>query len=263
MIRLCAHLGYQFNEVPFLERFECAAAAGYRAVEFPVPYAYDSGVLADRLARFDLSLVQFAAPMGDTSQGEKGLGALSGRETAFRTSLAQAVHYAQALRCRHIHPMAGVTSETARLDWSTYVANLRFAVACLAEQGMTTLVEVMSEGEVPGYFLSSYERAQALFDAVADPHLTLIFDTYHAQALTGDVKGELMRWAGRIGHVQVSDFPGRHEPGTGMLDFDALFAQLEQSGYDGWVGCEYRPETTTQAGLRYLGKYLTDVRSAS
>jgi len=256
MIKLCAHLGYQFNEVPFLARFEQAAAAGYRAVEFPMPYAYDCAALKALLRRYDLSIVQFAAPMGDTSHGEKGYASFAGREPEFRASLIKAIDYGRALDCQMIHPMAGVVTASDRADWLTYVENVRYAVKVLSEHGMTAIVEVMSPGELPGYFLSRYELAEALFSAVSSPNLKILFDVYHAQALTGDAEAALDQWKGRIGHVQVADFPGRHEPGTGNLDFAAIFARLERSGYDGWVGCEYRPQTTTQDGLRYLGKYL-------
>jgi hydroxypyruvate isomerase len=255
MIKLCAHLGYQFGEVSFLERFALAAAAGYRAVEIPAPYAFDVDMLAEHLERFDLTLVQIGTPTGAVH--EKGLAALPRRESEFRKGLAEAIRYARALGCSRVHPMAGLENGTPAANWGTYVSNMKLAVDLLGEEGITTLVEVMSPGAVPDYFMSSYTRARELFDAVADPRLTLLFDTYHAQVLTGDAPAELARWIGRIGHIQIADHPGRHEPGTGELDFPAMFASLEHAGYAGWLGCEYRPETTTAEGLRYLAPYLS------
>jgi 2-dehydrotetronate isomerase len=255
-MKLSAHIGYQFTEAPFLERFALAARAGYRAVEFPVPYAYEVDVLKAMLQEHQLELAQISAPAGLPDKGEKGLAALSGRGADFQHSLEAAVGYAVALRCPRVHIMAGTAGGTFAADWQTYVGNMRLAVQTLSSEGIATLAEIMSPGEVPGYYLSSFELAEALFDAIPDANLQCLFDTYHAAALTKDVPGLLRHWLPRTGHIQISDFPGRHEPGTGELPFDQLYEQIDASGYDGWVGCEYRPATTTAEGLVHLRRYL-------
>lgn len=255
-MKLSAHIGFQFTEAPFLERFALAARAGYRAVEFPVPYAYEIDVLKAMLQEHQLELVQIGAPAGLPEKGEKGLAALSGRGPEFRQSLEAAVEYAVALRCPRVHIMAGTAGGTLAADWRTYVDNMRLAVQIFSNEGIATLAEIMSPAEVPGYYLSSFELAEALFEAIPDANLQCLFDTYHAAALTNDVPGLLRRWLPRTGHIQISDFPGRHEPGTGDLPFDQLFGQIDVAGYDGWVGCEYRPATTTAEGLVYLQRYL-------
>jgi hydroxypyruvate isomerase len=255
-MKLSAHLGFQFTDAPFLERFALAARAGYRAVEFPVPYAYEVDVLRAMLQEHQLELAQIAAPAGLLEKGEKGLAALSGRGADFQRSLDAAMEYAVALRCPRVHIMAGTTGGALAADWRTYVGNMRLAVQTFSSEGIVTLAEIMSPGEVPGYYLSSFELAEALFDAIPDANLQCLFDIYHAAALTKDVPGLLRRWLPRTGHIQIADFPGRHEPGTGELPFDQLSEQIDTAGYDGWVGCEYRPATTTAEGLAYLQRYL-------
>ncbi|ATG73767.1 isomerase [Zobellella denitrificans] len=252
MLNFSAHLGFQFTEVPFAARFGAAAAAGYRAVEFPSPYEQDAGELAELLARHQLQLVQFATPMGDG----KGLAALAGRKEEFREGLHQALHYARRLGCRRLHLMSGCAGPDEPADATTYLDNIRYAVAFLADQGIQSLIEVIGEASAPGYFMSRFERAEWLFDAVDSPGLGLIFDSYHASRLGGDPLALLDAWWPRLGHVQVADDPGRHEPGTGRLDFPALFALLERRGYPGWIGCEYHPHNGTEAGLGWLAAYM-------
>lgn len=255
MVKLCAHLGFQFQEFAPLERFARAAAAGYRAVEWPVPYAYPADELRDLLRLHNLHWVQVTLPAG--GKGEKGLAALPGRQREFESALRTAIDYAVALGADAIHPMAGIVpSWQAPGVRDAFVENLRIAAAAADEYGLTTLVEVISGGEVPGYAVSSYDHAKEVFAELGGSGIKLLFDAYHAQLLSGDAAGLARQWAGRIGHVQVADVPGRHEPGTGTLDFDALFAALAEGGYGGWVGCEYRPRTTTLEGLRHLARYL-------
>lgn len=244
MLKFNAHLGFQFNELPFLQRFEAAAEAGFRAVEFPVPYGFDASLLADLLAQHALALIQFAAPAGVT----KGLGAVQGQEQAFRAGLVEAARYARALGCADVHLMSGVaTQHDAGL---TFSANLEYAVKYFEDQGLRPLIEVISAQEVPGYYLSDFDQAQQLLEIF--PSLGLILDLYHAQLLTGDAGAVLTRFYERTVHLQIADCPGRHQPGTGSLDFAALFAMLEQRGYQGWIGCEYRPSGTTLSSLEWI-----------
>lgn len=255
MVKLCAHLGYQFLEFPPLERFAQAAAAGYKAVEWPGMYACAASELRDLLQLHGLQWTQVTLPTG--AAGEKGLAAVPGRHDEFEAGLREAINYAQALGATAIHPMAGIVP-----DWrapevrEAYLRNLRTAAQAAHESGLEVLVEVIGDGDVPGYAMCRYEHAESVFAELSDVRLRLLLDAYHAQVLTGDAVAVARRWAGRIGHVQIADVPGRHEPGTGTIDFKKFFATLDESGYQGWVGCEYRPLTTTLEGLTHLAPYL-------
>lgn len=252
MIKLNAHIGFLFTEEPFLNRFACAAQAGFRAVEFPSPYEYDAQQLRDLLQQHSLEVVQFATPMGDS----KGLAARTGAEAEFREGLHKAVTYAQALNCDSIHLMSGVRDGVGGADSQTYMANVAYAVEYLADQGLRSLVEVICDAEVAGYFMRNFEMADAVFDRIASPNLKLILDTYHASLLGRNHLDCLTEWRDRLGHVQIADFPGRHEPGTGEENFDKLFTALNDCSYGGWVGCEYRPLYSTTNSLASIQRYL-------
>ncbi len=244
MLKFNAHLGFQFNELPFLQRIEAAAAAGFRAVEFPSPYEFDASLLADHLAQHSLPLIQFAAPAGVT----KGIAALQGRGEEFRDGLLQAARYAKTLACADVHIMSGVTTQNDAER--TYAGNLEYAVKYLEDQGLRPLIEVISAEAMPGYYMSDFSKAQQVLETF--PSVGLILDLYHAQLLTGDAADVLARFYDRTVHVQIADCPGRHEPGTGSIDFAALFEALEQRGYAGWIGCEYRPSGTTVESLDWF-----------
>ena len=245
MLKFNAHLGFQFNEMPFLERIEAAAAAGFRAVEFPSPYEFDANLLADQLAQYSLPLIQFAAPAGVT----KGIAALHGKEEEFRNGLLQAVSYARALACSDVHIMSGVPTQHDEAAL-TFGSNLEYAVKYFEDQGLRPLIEVISSQAMPGYYMSDFSKAQQVLETF--PSVGLILDLYHAQLLTGDADDVLARFYDRTVHVQIADCPGRHEPGTGNIDFAALFAALEQRCYSGWIGCEYRPSGSTVASLAWI-----------
>ncbi|MFJ2318910.1 hydroxypyruvate isomerase family protein [Pseudomonas sp. NPDC087817] len=244
MLKFNAHLGFQFNELPFLQRIEAAAAAGFRAVEFPSPYEFDASLLADHLAQYSLPLIQFAAPAGVT----KGIAALPGMAVEFRDGLRQAARYAKTLACSDVHIMSGVTTQNDAER--IYAGNLEYAVKYLEDQGLRPLIEVISAEAMPGYYMSDFSKAQQILETF--PSVGLILDLYHAQLLTGDAAAVLARFYDRTVHVQIADCPGRHEPGTGNIDFAALFAALEQRGYAGWIGCEYRPSGSTVASLDWI-----------
>lgn len=256
MPKLNAHLGYQFTEFDPLERFAQAAMAGFKAVEWPAVYPYEAQRLRDLIDAHGLQWVQVTLPFGDVGKGEKGMAALPGREEEFAAGLAKAIAYAEVLGARWIHPMAGVVGDWDDAVQNTYMKNLRRAVEQAADHGLGVLVEVIGNGEVPGYAMSSYARADRVFSEIGADSLRLILDTYHAQNITGDAIALAREWSGRIGHVQIADVPGRHEPGTGNIDFDRLFAVLESNGYAGWVGCEYKPQNGTLQGLAHLRRYL-------
>lgn len=256
MPRLNAHLGYQFTEFEPLDRFAQAARAGFKAVEWPVVYPHDPLQLREIIDALGLQWIQVTLPFGDAKKGEKGLAALPYRQDEFIRGLREAIYYANVLGARWIHPMAGVVSDWDGMARATYLKNIRRTVEEAAEHGLGTLIEVIGSGEVPGYAMSSYERADQVITEVGSESLRLLLDTYHAQIVTGDAVRAVRDWAGRIGHVQVADVPGRHEPGTGSIDFDRFFSVLESTGYDGWVGCEYKPQNGTLPGLAHLQRYL-------
>ena len=255
MPRFNAHLGYQFTEFAPLERFEQAAKAGFKAVEWPAVYAYSPQQLRDLIEALGLTWIQVTLPFGDTSRGEKGMAAIPGREAEFQKGLESAIDYAKALGAKWIHPMAGVVGEWDATVRKTYLANISSAIKQAAAHGLGTLIEVIGEGEVPGYGMCTYARAEQVIAEPGCESLRLIYDTYHAQNITGDVIGQFRKLKDHIGHVQVADVPGRHEPGTGAIDFASFFAEIDRSGYSGWIGCEYKPATTTLAGLHHLHQY--------
>lgn len=252
MIKLNAHIGFLFTEKPFLDRFASAAKAGFKAIEFPSPYEHDPQLLRDLLQQHSLEVVQFAAPMG----GFKGLAGRAGAEVEFRAGLREAVTYARALSCESIHLMSGVQDGLGKTDSQTYMANVAYAVEYLADHGLQSLVEVISDAEVAGYFMRNFDMAEAVFDRITNPNLKLILDTFHASLLGLSHVGCVRKWRDRLGHVQIADFPGRHEPGTGGENFDRLFEALGASSYDGWVGCEYRPLISTTDSLASVQRYL-------
>lgn len=249
MLKFNAHLGFQFTELPFLQRIEAAAAAGFRAVEFPSPYEFDASLLADQLAQYALPLVQFAAPAGVS----KGIAAVAGKELEFRDGLSQAVSYARALACADVHLMSGVTHEDGADK--VYASNLDYAVKYFEDQGLRPLIEVICTQAMPGYYMSDFGKAQQVLEA--HPGMGLILDLYHAQLLTGNAADVLAQFFERTVHVQVADCPGRHQPGTGQMDVAGLLAALEQRGYAGWVGCEYRPTGATVDSLGWLDRYAS------
>lgn len=245
--RLAANLTTMFGEVPFLDRFAAAAAAGFGGVEFLFPYDHPPHAIAERLAATGLQLVLFNAPPGDWDGGERGLAALAGREDAFRRSLDAAIGYARALNVPRLHVMAGLESHGA--NRRTYVDNLRHVAARLADAGLTLLIEPINRRDMPGYLLHRWADAVAVQDEVGAPNLRLQADLYHLQIAAGDLTRTLQRDIDRIGHVQIAGVPDRHEPDAGEVHYPHLLRLLDDLGYDGWVGCEYRPRGRTEDGL--------------
>lgn len=257
----CAHLGFQFTEYDGMERVRQAAQAGFRAVEWPAIYGFDAEELAGRVRELGLEWAQVTLPLGDASKGEKGSTALPGREQDFELGLQQAIRYAKALGSHMIHPMAGVgVSLSDPKVMATYLNNLVRALQVAQAQGLRVIIEVINEETVPGYAMCTYELAEHVLDRM--PDLLLLVDTYHAQTLTGDPSGLVSRWKGRIGHVQIADAPGRHEPGTGQIDFQTFLGALRAAGYEGWLGCEYKPKEHTLMGLSYLEALCPHLRAA-
>jgi hydroxypyruvate isomerase len=255
MPKLAANLSWLFTEVPFLDRFEAAAAAGFRAVEFLQPYELPPEEIAARLKRHGLEHVLFNLPPGDASKGERGLAALPGREREFVRNVDRALDYAQATGCRRIHALAGNASAAAAE--ATYVANLRAAADIVAPHGITVLIEPLNTRDAPGYFLNTTSAALRILDRVDRPNVRLQFDLYHCQIMEGDLARHIRDLAGRFAHVQIAGVPGRSEPDIGEVNYAYLLDLLDETGYGGWVGCEYRPKAGTVAGLGWARRWLT------
>lgn len=240
MTRFSAHIGYLYTELPFVDRLAAAAADGFTVVEHPEPWVIPAARMAARLADLGLTFSQVTSGMG--TAGEKGLASLSGREAAFRAGFLRAMDYALAISCPFVHPMAGVGGED-----TTYLGNIEWAQRECDATGLRLLVEAIT---IPGYHMGSLSAACALQDAY--PTIALLFDSYHARVLGEDPSGWVRSHGARIGHVHVADHPGRHEPGSGTIDFDALLTALCGVGYAGAIGFEYIPSTLTSASTDFL-----------
>ena len=253
MPRFAANLTMLFTEVPFLDRFERAARAGFRAVEFLFPYAFAAEEIRRRLDAHQLQLVLHNLPAGDWDAGERGIACLPDRVEEFRAGVATAIAYAKALGVTQLNCLAGKAPAGAdpALLQHTLVDNLRFAAAALREAGLKLLLEPINTVDIPGFFVNRTAQALAIIDAVGADNLFLQYDLYHAQRMEGELAATLEKHLPRIAHVQLADNPGRHEPGTGEINYPFLFAHLDRIGYRGWIGCEYKPATTTEAGLHW------------
>ena len=254
MPKFAANLTMLFNEVPFLDRFERAAAAGFDAVEFLFPYAHPTREIRARLEAHRLALVLHNLPAGDWDAGERGIACLPGRVDEFRAGVARALEVASALGVPQLNCLAGKAPPGVdeALLRRTFVANLRFAATALKKAGIRLLVEPINGWDIPGFYLQRTAQAIELMDEVDSDNLWLQYDIYHAQRMEGELAATLERHLPRIAHVQLADNPGRHEPGTGEIHYPFLFAHLDRIGYRGHVGCEYKPATTTEAGLGWL-----------
>ncbi|MGH6931513.1 MAG: 2-oxo-tetronate isomerase [Dongiaceae bacterium] len=257
MPKFAANLSWLFQELPFLDRFGAAAKAGFCGVEVLFPYDTPAARLADQLSRHGLRQVLINAPPGDLSAGDHGLAALPGREAEFAKSLEAALTYATALDCPRIHVMAGGVLAGRSLDQQeeTYVANLRRGAEAARRHSKTLLIEPLNRRDAPGYFLSTLEQARRVVELVDRDNVRLQFDLYHAQIMGGDLAERLRLFMPVTGHVQIAGVPGRHEPDQGEISYPYLFVLLDELGYDGWVGCEYRPRGATVAGLAWATPY--------
>ncbi|MCA0975527.1 hydroxypyruvate isomerase family protein [Halomonas denitrificans] len=260
MIRLAANLSMMFTEHDFLDRFSAAAKAGFRGVEYLFPYDFPASELRARLDDQGLTQVLFNLPPGDWEAGERGLAGLPGREQAFRDGLERALEYAQALDCPRVHAMAGLlpdNADPATRDayLKTYIDNLSYAAERCGQDGRTLLIEPINGRDMPGYLLQHQVLAREVIRRVGSPHLRLQFDLYHCQIMQGDLMRTLEQQFAQVGHVQIAGVPERHEPDQGELNIGALLEHLDAQGYDGWVGCEYRPRAGTVAGLGWARPY--------
>lgn len=256
MLRFAANIGMLFGELPFRERFAAAARAGFRAVEYPFPYSYPLAELKEELEQNHLVQVLHNLPPGDFTKGERGIACLPERKGEFQDSVGLALEYARGLRCPQVNCLAGIAPEVPRdVAFRTFVDNLKFAAQNCAQAGVRLLIEPINTTDMPGFFLCNSAQAIAVLDAVGSPNLALQYDIYHMQVMEGDPARSLAQCIPRIGHFQVADHPGRHEPGTGSIDYRSLFHLIERLGYTGWIGCEYHPLGDTLAGVGWLDEY--------
>ncbi len=257
MPKFAANLSFLFNEVPFMERFAAATSAGFQGVEYLFPYGEDKDAIADALRTNGLQNVLFNLPPGDWDAGERGLGALPGREQDFRDGVARAMDYALAADTKRLHALAGIVPAGADQDRcrQTFIGNLRYACEQLAPHGITLLVEPINTRDMPGYFLNYQKDAHALLAEVGASNLKVQMDFYHAQIMEGDIISTFRQYLHNIGHVQIASVPDRHEPDLGELNYPWLFEMMDEAGYDGWIGCEYRPRQGTTAGLGWMAPY--------
>jgi hydroxypyruvate isomerase len=255
MPQFAANLTMLFNELPFLDRFAAAADAGFDAVEFMFPYDYEPAQIADTLAANGQRLVLHNLQAGDWAGGDRGIACQPGRAAEFRAGVELAVRYAQALNCPRLNCLAGIPAGDAAEARQMLVENLRYAAGALSDAGIELLLEPVNTRDVPGFFVNTVKQALSILDDVGSSAARLQFDIYHTQVMEGDIANKIEANFGRIGHVQLADNPGRHEPGTGEINYAYLFGQLDELGYGGWVGCEYRPRGATTAGLGWLTPY--------
>lgn len=251
MPKFAANLSFLFQELEFLDRFEAAAKAGFTGVEYLFPYDHDPAAIETRLKRYGLTQVLFNCGQGNWAAGDRGIGALPGREAEFRDSVKLALEYARALGCKRVHAMAGVTPPgvTPAAAESTFVANLHAAAKAFAAHDIALLIEPLNTRDMPGYFLTSIDQAVRIIGQAASPNLFLQFDIYHRQIMAGDVTQGIRDSWPLIRHFQIANVPGRHEPDTGEINYPFLFDLIDSLGYDGWIGCEYKPKAGTLEGL--------------
>ncbi|KVE38215.1 2-oxo-tetronate isomerase [Burkholderia sp. TSV86] len=258
MPRFAANLTMMYHEHAFVERFAAAARDGFRAVEYLFPYDFPAAELKARLDANGLTQALFNAPAGNWAAGERGIASLPGREDEFKRSIDTALAYARAIGNDKVHVMAGSiapTHDRAR-HRDTYLRNLAYAAEAARAERMAILIEPINPRDIPGYFLTRQEEAQAIRREIGAPNLEVQFDCYHCQIVEGDLATALKRDIAAIGHIQIAGVPERHEPDIGEIHYPYLFALIDALGYDGWIGCEYRPRAGTSEGLGWLRPYL-------
>ena len=256
MPRFAANLTMLYNEVDFLDRFEAAARSGFRGVEYLFPYAYPKEQLAEQLHRHGLEQVLHNLPAGDWAKGERGIAVLPERVGEFQDGVGKAIDYARALGCKQLNCLAGIRPAGVAEDKvkDTFIANLRFAADRLKAAGIRLLVEAINTRDIPGFYVCGTQQTLDLIAATGSDNIYVQYDIYHMQRMEGELAATMEKHLARIAHIQLADNPGRNEPGTGEINYPFLFAHLDRIGYAGWIGCEYKPRTTTAAGLGWLPK---------
>jgi hydroxypyruvate isomerase len=254
MPKLAANLSMLFTELDFPDRFQAAAQAGFKGVEYLFPYAYDKHDLAARLRDNGLVQVLHNLPAGHWEAGERGIACHPDRVDEFKEGVARAIEYAQVLHCPKLNCLAGLApAGVPRAEaHRAFVANLKFAAAELAKAGILLVMEPINTFDMPGFFLSHTQQAVDLIAEVGSDNLKVQYDIYHMQRMEGELGNTLSKHLAAIGHIQLADNPGRHEPGTGEINYGWVLHHIDSIGYDGWIGCEYKPAAGTEAGLGWI-----------
>lgn len=257
MPKFCANLTMMFNEVDFLERFGAAARAGFQGVEYLFPYPYDKHQLTEQLSKHRLAQVLHNLPAGDWGKGERGIACHPDRVGEFQDGVGTAVEYATALGCKQVNCLAGIAPQGVAAEKlrETFVANLKFAAGELKKSGIRLLIEAINTVDIPGFYLTNTRQAVDIIGAVGSDNLFVQYDIYHMQIMEGDLARTIEKNLKLIAHMQLADNPGRHEPGTGEINYPFLFAHIDRIGYGGWIGCEYKPAAATEAGLGWYKAY--------
>lgn len=257
MPKFAANLTMLFTELDFLARFAAAARCGFTAVEYLFPYAYPKEQLAELLRKHGLTQVLHNLPAGNWDAGERGLACHPDRVGEFQEGAERAIDYARTLGCRQVNCLAGIAPASIPHGRTreTFIANLKYAAPRLAAHGIKLLIEPINTHDIPGFFLSTSAQALDIMQEANEPNLYLQYDVYHMQMMEGNLAATIKQNLERIAHIQVADVPGRHEPGTGEINYHFLFQHLDTIGYRGWVGCEYKPLAKTEDGLGWLAPY--------
>jgi hydroxypyruvate isomerase len=257
MPRFAANLTMMYQEHAFLDRFQAAARDGFSAVEFLFPYEFGANEIAARLRDNGLKQALFNAPPGDFNRGDRGIASIPGREDEFKRSIALALQYADALGCPIVHVMAGLVrpEEDRAASYSAYLKSLAYAAEQAATHDVTVVIEPINPRDMPGYFISRQEEAHQVCSEVRGANLKVLMDLYHCQIVEGDLAMRLREAISGVGHIQIAGVPGRHEPDDGELNYPYLFQLIDSLGYEGWVGCEYRPKAGTSEGLGWLRRW--------
>lgn len=264
MPKFAANLTMLFNEAPFLERFALAAKAGFKGVEYLFPYDFDRHALRAALDLHGLTQVLHNLPAGNWAGGERGIAILPDRIDEFRRGIASAIDYATGLGCRQVNCLAGIAPVGVSDDVlrTTFVANLKLAAAELGKHGIRLLIEPINRFDIPGFYLNTPDQAASIIAEVGSDNLFIQYDLYHQQRTEGELIGTFTKHQAAIAHVQLADNPGRGEPGTGEIAYPFVFETLDALGYDGWIGCEYKPRATTEAGLGWFAAAGRQAKSA-
>ena len=254
MPQFAANLTMLFNESPFMERFEKAANSGFQAVEFLFPYAFPAQEIKQKLDQYQLQLVLHNLPAGDWDAGERGIACLPDRVAEFQAGVGKAIEYAKALGVKQLNCLAGKIPANvgAALVQETFISNLRYAAAELKKANIKLLIEPINTFDIPGFYLSKTQQALDILNEVGSDNLYIQYDIYHAQRMEGELCKTLETNLSKIAHIQLADNPGRNEPGTGEINYVHLFQFIDSIGYKGWIGCEYKPASNTEAGLGWI-----------
>ena len=258
MPKFCANLSMLYNEVDFLDRFDAAAKAGFKGVEYLFPYDFSKEQIVDKLEANGLTQVLHNLPAGDWAGGERGIAVLPDRVEEFQEGVAKSIDYATALGCKQVNCLAGITPPGVDADkvHDTFVANIKFAADKLKDAGIKLLVEAINTRDIPGFYVSGTQQTLDLIKASGSDNIFVQYDIYHMQIMEGDLAPTMEKHLAQIPHIQLADNPGRHEPGTGEINYPFLFEFLDQIGYQGWIGCEYKPKAGTDEGLGWAKSYL-------